>query len=188
MGLDDVYYLDEGLNLSQAYVKIECSDESVEDEMIAITEDMVSGFDSSTKGQKTLVVTYGEEEVEFDYEVWDLLGLTLEAYEYRTSTNGQFSSSTFYSFPAGNTNIYELGKDKTITIKSYIGGQLDSTSHAKFSVEANGDIKVYTIKGSSVAEETLVKGYNSRAQMTFYTVTGKADNTTYTQIHIKYKN
>ena len=61
------YYVGEWLDLSGLEVQVVCSDDSKS--AITVTDDMVSGFDSSVAGTQTLTVTYGDYTATFEVEV-----------------------------------------------------------------------------------------------------------------------
>ena len=184
-GLEDTYILNEEMDLTDAYVLIECSDQNILDERIAITEDMITGFNSATKGNKTLTVNYEDEEIDFDYTVLDLEGLKLEVYEYRTST-----TSAFTPYPATTKVLYEMSKDMTIISRTYYNGSNIYSARATFDISENGDINVYTKSGNTTIKETLVKSYKQYTggtTITIYTSKGTS-NGQYIEAHLKYTN
>lgn len=65
--IKDAYFVGETLDITEAKIKVTYKNQTTEE--IVILAEMVSGFDTSTAGEKTLVVTYEEKTIEVPYTV-----------------------------------------------------------------------------------------------------------------------
>lgn len=70
------YAIDSNINYQGAFLVVEYSDDTKED--VAITPDMISNFNTSTTGQKTMTISYQEYKIDVDYLVYNPENASLE--------------------------------------------------------------------------------------------------------------
>ena len=119
------YNVGDSLDLTGAQITVTKSDSSTEDKNI--TSDMVSGFDSSTAGTKTVTVTYEEKTATFDVTVNSSSPTTI-------TTPLDFTNANTCTAYANKTNGVQWDNDtKTLTLDGATidcsGTTADSSSH-----------------------------------------------------------
>jgi hypothetical protein len=139
------YDIGDELDLSGLAVTAVYSDGS--GETVPITADNISGFDSSTAGEKTLTVTYGGKTVTFTVTVV-LRNLTLR--ERLDMVNG---TGTIVVNADDTLEPYTIPAGKTITLKG------DDTEHT---IQLTGNGSLFTVaQGASLIldENIILKGH-----------------------------
>lgn len=73
--IKNTYFVGETLDIDEAKIKVTYKNKNTEE--IVIVAEMVSGFDTSTAGEKTLVITYEKKTIEVPYTVVSIVPTTM---------------------------------------------------------------------------------------------------------------
>ena len=95
------YEIGETLDVSNGIIKVTYEDDTQKD--VVVTESMVSGFNTQTAGQKTMVVTYKDSTKTVSYTV---TGPRLEEERYLWYNNTSSMANCIYFYKQGDTYVY----------------------------------------------------------------------------------
>lgn len=156
------YYVGEELNIEGLQVKIIKSDDS--SSTITLTSDMVSGFDSSTAGTKTLTVTYNEKTATVEYIV-----TTAPVSSISVSSTFKSIYYTGDSIDLSDGKIlvtYETGSTETIDITEAMVSGFDTTSAGEsktltISYGEKTTTVTYKVTQLTITQISLLNGFKS---------------------------
>lgn len=122
--LKDTFFLNEELNLDGIDVVLTYKDDSTKN--IDLSLDMISGFDTSTTGEKTLTVTYKKKTYTHDYTVVEAVATSIEV-------DTPFKSNYFTNHPVDVAEgkllvTYSDNSTKRVFITADMISNFDSTS------------------------------------------------------------
>jgi len=134
------YSLNETLNVENGVICY--TDEDGNSQYVEIRSEMISNFNTSTDGDKTLILTYEGINIYLDYSVVEIYDVDFDKYYYRDTTNGVYYG--FFKFKnVGNKYYlytesvkwseipsleYEMGFNDPITLtRSVVGGKVKYT-------------------------------------------------------------
>lgn len=140
------YYVGEQLNVSGGILSYK--NENGQTSLVAITTDMISGFDSSQLGPKQMILTYNELQLLVDYNVINAPTLPKADTYYITTTFNDNRIILIYVSSEASVGLTYIYSSDTQTIRQ---NAIDSVStHVKFYTKsvANGkNIYTYTESG-----------------------------------------
>lgn len=134
------YYV--GDSMESTEIKIKVTYENQTSEEITITKDMISGFDTSTAGNKKITITYKEKSVEASY--------TVTAVKATKFAVNQTLKATYYTGDEFEQNITLSVTYNNGTIKNSI--PLESSMISGFDTSEPGD-KKFTITIENISRE-----------------------------------
>ena len=153
------YKLNEALDLGTSKLVLTYSDDS--QQTISITTSMISGFDSSTCGNKTMTITYKDKSKKVDYVVYTTDATTVKsAIRTKLIDTDKISlqvvksmddiSSTFTY--VRNANIYKLVGVNGGTDEQYY----DTVAHKEYKNNDDGEAEIVNFEGT---DEQIIDNY-----------------------------
>lgn len=152
-----MYEISQTLDVSNDVLVLTYDDGKQEE--IALDVSMISGFDTSTQGSRTMTITYKEETCTVDYEVTAKLGqYYASAGEYHFN-NPEMEDQTFelteeQVYEQYMSIIFEIKQDHSIDLYSTKMGENGAEGHIKYSstwTVQNGTLTAsFTIAGEIV--------------------------------------
>ena len=129
--MQNVYYLNEELNLENAVIKYSSDGK---DAYVDVTDEMIRGFSTKSAGAKTMYIIYQGEKIEFNYTVLNLAGATFESTRVYKLEDGK--EVDVESFAKGDFCIV-FNRDGT-----YNSTSLNQEQSGIYTILTNGNIKL----------------------------------------------
>ena len=154
--------------------QIEITRESGATETIPVTDDMVSGFDTTTEGTKTVTITYGGQSTSYQINVTDAVqGITVKT----TPTKTEYKVGEILDVTGGTITITKKSgatETKNITPDMISGfdsskeeiGQVLTVTYEGFTTSYNVDIKDYATSTTIVVPTKTKYNYGDTLDLT----------------------
>lgn len=174
------YFLNEKLELNDAKLIVTLADLTQKE--LIITNDMITGFDSSTSGEKTLVITFQGKQVEVQYSV-------RETESFETIMGKAVSNLIDAEKFIADCESYIVSGDKAVYTKN--NGYLKVEFEGAAFSEGSGDV-IYDLVNGKQVDETGNVTYTSLTQRQMYSYSiallFASDGATLTEVETKFEN
>lgn len=128
--LKDDFYKGESLNIEGINVFLTYQDATTE--TIVLSNNMISGFDTSTTGEKTLTITYEGKTFTHDYSVHEVRATNIEI---ETPFKTNYYTGSVLDITGGKVNAtYENGTTETIDVTADMISNFDTSEAGEFAL------------------------------------------------------
>lgn len=158
--IKDEYFVGDTLDITEATIKVTYTNHTTED--IIITNEMVSGFDTTTAGEKNITITFGEKTITVPYTVTDVVATNISI---KTPFKTNYYVGDNLDLSNGKVTITynnSTTKDVTITNSHIVNFSTENVGNFNLNVTVEGKTLTipYTITAlevSSIAIKTPFK-------------------------------